>query len=311
MVKTQAIRFINSRLGAGILTTRNTNFANISISGTRAAWWLNIKLESFKKDWNIVLAGEDNFIWLKIPANTFINPEEYFRIWKAKNAVNLVVSCDRQDRYLKDVSSGAKEVDFKPFIVEKITIPEKMKISVENSYSEAKRKKPELITFTSVPQLKTETQKQWIIEQDETNISYETLFAGHLKGADKIVLQDPYIRLSHQFNNLLEFCVMLGNNKENATTVNLEVTSWNTKGYKDQSKKCFQELAASVKEMGINLSYRLKNIHDRFIEANNGNKIILGRGLDIFEKREGRFSIGDVDQKWRKCKACEITYIKF
>jgi ATP-dependent Lon protease len=102
---------------------------------------------------------------------------------------------------------------------------------------------------------------------------------------------------------------MLGNNKEDEKEIKLEVVSWNTEEYLNQSREYFEELVSSVKGLGVNLSYRLEKNHDRFIEANNGNKIIMGRGLDIFEKREGRFSIGDVDQSWRKCKACEITYI--
>ena len=52
-------------------------------------------------------------------------------------------------------------------------------------------------------------------------------------------------------------------------------------------------------------------MHDRFILANNGWKIFLVRGLDVFEKTEGRFNDSDMDQTRRKCKACEITYLKY
>ena len=44
-------------------------------------------------------------------------------------------------------------------------------------------------------------------------MSYRALFADYLKGATSITLQDPYIRMPHQFRNLLEFCLMLANNK--------------------------------------------------------------------------------------------------
>jgi len=50
--------------------------------------------------------------------------------------------------------------------------------------------------------------------------------------------------------------------------------------------------------------------HYRFIVADNGWKITLGRGLDIFDRIEGRFNIADLDQNIRKCKACELTYLK-
>ncbi|MBZ9631387.1 hypothetical protein LB465_11405 [Salegentibacter sp. LM13S] len=309
MVKTKAIHYINSQKGSDNLKTKNTTFASISISGNRAAWWMNIKLENFKKDWNIVLVGAHELIWLKIPANTFINLEKHFRIWEAKNAVNLVISSDPQDRYLHDLSSGGSDVDFKSFIVEKFPISEELKSNSKKSVLKPSHLKKEYTSSTSVPELKTKSQEQEIIKQDQTNITFEKLFASHLKEANNIILQDPWIRLPYQFNNLLEFCVMLGNLNNPGKIINLKVISWNLKEFLNQSKDCFEEIAANVKEMGINLTYSLEKHHDRYIETNNRCKIILGRGLDIFEKREGRFSIGDVDQRWRKCKPCEITYI--
>ncbi|SDL36645.1 Phospholipase D-like domain at C-terminus of MIT [Salinimicrobium catena] len=308
MVKKEAIKLINNTIEVDELNTKNTTFASVSVSGTRAAWWMNIKRPNFKKEWNIILVEQDEVMWLKIPANTFINPDQYFRIWESKNAADLLISSDPQDRYLTDISTGGTGVDFKPFVVQKVTIPEEMKAdkkTPKSSYS-----KPELISFTSVPNLDTDLQKQRIIKQDQTNITYKKLFEGHLKGADIIKLQDPWIRLPYQFSNLLEFCVMLGNSNESGKTINLKVVSWNSKDFQSQSIESFEEIAAVVQEMGINLTYTLERHHDRYIEANNGFKIILGRGLDIFEKREGRFCIGDVDQRWRKCKPCEITYLK-
>ncbi|WP_324720506.1 MIT C-terminal domain-containing protein [Salinimicrobium sp. HB62] len=311
MIKSQVISYINSKIGVDKLKTRNTTFANKSVSGSRVAWWMNIKLENFEKNWNIILVEESEFLYLNIPANTFKNPEKYFRVWDEKNAVNLVVSSDRQDGYLKDTSSGGTEVDFKPFIVKRFPIPEKMQSSELYQAPRSSRLKPEVISFTSVPKLHPEVRRQRIISQNQTNVSYEKLFGSHLKGADNIKLQDPWIRMPYQFNNLLEFCVMLGNNNnEPGRTINLKVVSWNTEEFIEHSKDCFNQLGAAVKEMRINLTFVLEQHHDRFIEADNGYKIVLGRGLDIFEKREGRFSIGDVDQRWRKCKACEITYIK-
>lgn len=151
---------------------------------------------------------------------------------------------------------------------------------------------------------------QTILKDNETGISYRSLFAPYLKGATHIVLQDPYIRMHYQYKNLLEFCIMLANNKEPDEEINLEVISWNNEEYLLDSRANFEELAASVSELGINLHYRLENHHDRYIQADNGWKITLGRGLDIFEKIEGRYNVADIDQTKRKCKSCEITYLR-
>jgi ATP-dependent Lon protease len=154
------------------------------------------------------------------------------------------------------------------------------------------------------------TPHQFILKDNQTGISYKKLFGAYLKGATSLSLQDPYIRMPYQFKNLLEFCMMLGNNKDPETEIALEVITWNTEEFMPDTISFFEELQSNVLDLGINLVYKFENNHDRFIDANNGWKITLGRGLDIFEKTEGRFSVADMDQTRRKCKACEITYLK-
>ena len=151
---------------------------------------------------------------------------------------------------------------------------------------------------------------QTILKDNQTGISYKKLFGDYLKGAHNITIQDPYIRMPYQFKNLLEFCMMLGNNKALEDEVNLEIVSWNDEAYINDSISYFEELQESVTDLGINLTYKMENHHDRFIATDNGWKITLGRGLDIFEKIEGRFNVADMDQTKRKCKSCEMTYLK-
>lgn len=148
------------------------------------------------------------------------------------------------------------------------------------------------------------------IKDNQTGISYKKLFGNYLKGAINITIQDPYIRMYYQFNNLLEFCIMLGNNKEPDQEINLEVVTWNHEEYMSDSIGLFEELVLSVQGLGINLTYKMEQHHDRFIASDNGWKINLGRGLDIFEKIEGRFNVAELDQNRRKCKECHITYLK-
>lgn len=103
---------------------------------------------------------------------------------------------------------------------------------------------------------------------------------------------------------------MLGDNKAPEDQVNLELVTWNHEEHLEDFKASLDELAINVKSIGINLTFRFENNHDRFIVADNGWKITLGRGLDIFEKIEERFSVADIDQTKRKCTACEMTYLK-
>jgi len=154
--------------------------------------------------------------------------------------------------------------------------------------------------------------KQILIRDNQQGISYENLFSEYLKGASLITLTDPYIRLPYQMKNLLEFCSMLVKIKEQTSEITLKVITWNEPDAMIQeSQISLDEIADTVFDSGINLEYEFNpNKHDRSIVASNGWKIVLGRGLDIFQKAEGRFNLGDLNQEKRQCKECEITFIR-
>jgi ATP-dependent Lon protease len=160
---------------------------------------------------------------------------------------------------------------------------------------------------TPKPELQT---GQVILKDNQTGISYKKLFAEYLKGAERITVQDPYIRFAHQYRNFVEFCLMLSNNKSPDALVRLELVTWNDEEYQAESISYLEEIKGDVASLGIELSYRMEKHHDRYVAADNGWKITMGRGLDIFERNESRFDISNLDQTKRKCKACEFTYIK-
>jgi ATP-dependent Lon protease len=153
---------------------------------------------------------------------------------------------------------------------------------------------------------------QSLIRENQTGISFQKLFAPYLRGSQAIELVDPYIRLPHQMNLLLEFCSMLSELKSEDQETALYVKTWNEpQEMLSESRVYLEEIAESVFDLGIKLDFQLKpDIHDRYIQSNNGWKIVLGRGLDIFQKPEGRFNIAGFRQDRRRCKACEITYVR-
>ena len=53
-----------------------------------------------------------------------------------------------------------------------------------------------------------------------------------------------------------------------------------------------------------------ENIHDRSLVMDNNWKIVLGRGLDIFQKTNGWYDIAEYYQEKRLCKACEVTFLR-
>jgi ATP-dependent Lon protease len=241
-----------------------------------------------------------------------------------------IVSDDELFELLDFCVEGRKRVKDQLYIIDETfkSEPVEFKYTIKSSGKEVFPETLENLNYNAAIQVKKDTEEeesgtqntgitlvdlkphQTILKDNQTGVSYKKLFADYLKGATNITIQDPYIRMPYQFKNLLEFCIMLGNNKELDQEINLEIVSNNDEEFIPDSIANFEELQESVLDIGINLTFRMENHHDRFIAADNGWKITLGRGLDIFEKIEGRFNVADIDQTKRKCKSCELTYLR-
>lgn len=148
------------------------------------------------------------------------------------------------------------------------------------------------------------------VRENQTNVSYETLFGDYLVGATEVVLQDPYIRLPHQMRNFMEFCTLLYRKNPDAEKIKLQLLTWNEPEYQQTSHDIFQEITASLSELNIELTVDMKlSAHDRFVVCNNGWKIVLGRGLDIWQKGGGRYDVSDLIPEKRKCKEFEVIIL--
>lgn len=150
-----------------------------------------------------------------------------------------------------------------------------------------------------------------VIRDNQTNVSYKGLFGDYLVGATHVVLKDPYIRLPYQMRNFIEFCRLIAELKEEDQEVRIHLVTNNNEEYLENAKEAFGELIDSLAPIGIDLSYEFSDIqHDRSIELNNGWKIILGRGLDIWQKTGGRYDIAEYYQEKRICKEFEVTVVE-
>lgn len=145
------------------------------------------------------------------------------------------------------------------------------------------------------------------IAEGQTGISYEKLFTPYLKGAKQVKIVDPYIRFDYQITNFMNFCEALTPSQGN---LGLElVTATDSKVNELELVQKLDELKNSLEQDHIILTYKFDSSkHDRWIETDTGWRILLGRGLDIFQKPEGRFTIGFVDQTRRKCKETTISF---
>ena len=155
---------------------------------------------------------------------------------------------------------------------------------------------------------------QLCFAEGETGITYDELFGAYLSGAMNIVITDPYIRSFEQIDNLMAFFETLARFKDKNRDVAIHVITLKDDFYKQTQKDQFFQIVESATHVGIYFTWEFKDkneIHARHIILDNGWKILLDRGLDIYKpEKKSRFSLAGRMQDYRKCKPFEITYIR-
>ena len=151
--------------------------------------------------------------------------------------------------------------------------------------------------------------------ENQRGVSYENLLLPYLRDATDITITDPYVRQFHQARNLMDFVEMIAAHKDPADLVTIRlVTSESTEG-EDKVRKQL-EFLLRVKEAaataGITFDVTLESgLHDRSIVADNGWRIVLGRGLDIFQYASGdAFDLAARLQQFRQVKAFGVSYLR-
>ena len=146
------------------------------------------------------------------------------------------------------------------------------------------------------------------IKEEEQGYSYKKLFFPYIKDAQEIKLYDPYLRAEHQIHNLIRFCEIIPANRNIHFIL---TTSSEDSSQMEEQKIKFDELKKSLEDNGIDFTYYFDStLHDRWIEADTGWKIILGRGLDFYMPPAGKYTLGFINQERRRCKHTTISFIR-
>lgn len=152
---------------------------------------------------------------------------------------------------------------------------------------------------------------QFIIRDNQTGVSYDSLFAPYLRGATEVVLYDPFIHRGHQLRNLAEFVRSVVRAKSEDVELKFYLVTKTPAEKPEETQKSLSNLTDSLSPLGIDFRFEFNDLlHDRSISLNNGWKIVLGRGLDIYQKTSGWYDIAEFMPEKRLCRACEITYIQ-
>lgn len=159
------------------------------------------------------------------------------------------------------------------------------------------------------------SEKHLTFQENQKGISFDSLLGPYLKGATKITVTDPYIRLYYQIRNFMEFLetVVKHTAQEDEVTVHLVTTEDEFKS--EQQRDNFEKMKESASTIGINFTWEFDSsgtIHARHIITDHGWKISLDRGLDIFQHYDmnDAFAFANRLQQFRPCKAFEVTFIR-
>ncbi|MCB9017742.1 MAG: BREX system Lon protease-like protein BrxL [Prevotellaceae bacterium] len=190
-------------------------------------------------------------------------------------------------------NAALNDNDTKPFAPGQTATPQSSEVTPET------RRRPR------IPVLREQSLS---FRMGQTGVSYEMLFATYMEHASEITIEDPYIRASWQIKNFMEFVTMLIDTRPvDDLKINLITNEEEEKSPELIDK--LDDIKDDLIEYGIEFNYKLRDFHDRCIKTDTGWTIMLGRGLDIFEKYNP-YSVASSRQDKRKCKEFMLNYFK-
>lgn len=154
-----------------------------------------------------------------------------------------------------------------------------------------------------------------VFQENQKGVSFDRLFGPYLEGATKITVTDPYLRLFHQQRNLMELLETVSKIARPEDEVAVHVLTVEDEFNGDKQSENFQKMADACAAVGLKFSWeydRTGTKHDRDITTDHGWKIVLSRGLDVFQRSElnDAFSFTTRMQQHRSCKEFNVTYVR-
>ena len=154
-----------------------------------------------------------------------------------------------------------------------------------------------------------------VFAENRKGMSYEKLFGPYIDGASRIIVTDPYIRIFYQIRNMMEFVEMVIRRTPPENLVRIHLVTGPDEGNNSRQRELLESITTACTGTGVEFSWAFDTsgtAHARDIVTDTGWKVVLDRGLDIFQppiKTEG-FSLGDRLQEHRMLKNFYVTYIR-
>ena len=171
---------------------------------------------------------------------------------------------------------------------------------------------PPKATAPSPPTLK---EHHLVFQENQRGVTFDKLFGPYLAGAKRIVVTDPYLRAFHQQRNLMELMETINRHGRPEDEVAVHVVTVADDFNGDRQTENFQKITQACAAVGIKFTWEYDTTgtkHDRDITTDHGWKIVLSRGLDVYQRFEPNdaFSFANRMQQHRQCKEFNLTYVK-
>jgi ATP-dependent Lon protease len=158
-------------------------------------------------------------------------------------------------------------------------------------------------------------EKHLVFQENQRGVSFDKLFGPYLAGASKITVTDPYLRMFHQQRNLMELLETISKTSTPENEVAVHVLTVEDEFNGDKQGENFQKMSEACAGIGIRFTWEYDKSgtkHDRDITTDQGWKIVLSRGLDVFQRYElnEAFSFTNRLQQQRQCKEFNVTYVR-
>ena len=186
--------------------------------------------------------------------------------------------------------------------------------AVDNDVIEVQHE-PRDTSVTSRPAKPLTEEGHHVFAENRKGISYDKLFGPYLDGASRIVVTDPYIRYFYQTKNMMEFVEMVIQRKALEDQVAVHLVTGPDDGNMQKQRELLESITEACIGTGVDFTWAFDGsgtAHSRDIVTDTGWKIVLDRGLDIFQapiRRDG-FSLGDRLQEHRMLKNFYVTYVR-
>jgi ATP-dependent Lon protease len=154
-----------------------------------------------------------------------------------------------------------------------------------------------------------------VFAENRKGVSYEKLFGPYIDGASRIIVTDPYIRIFYQIRNMMEFVEMVIRRTPPENLVRIHLVTGPDEGNISRQRELLESITTACTGTGVEFSWAFDTsgtAHARDIVTDTGWKVVLDRGLDIFQPpiKTEVFSLGDRLQEHRMLKHFYVTYVR-